>query len=274
MITFDKFIAKYTNVGIDFDGAYGDQCMDLMHQYILEVLEIPERPTLAAPAARFVFEWFPNVVNGDKFEQIFNTPQAVPNKGDIVFWGTGVGQYGHVAVFIDGDTLKFNSFDQNWPLDSKCHIQKHSYSGVLGWLRVKSAPVPPPSGGGNTMPNLLDKNDREGWRVAVARSYAKDPSVVAEKEIDDAIGSNYPTPLDWLLADQRLRVYEPQIKESYEKGFKDGEATSVPTPLPDQPPIPTVPDNPGDSGGSNTTNNLLQQILDFLKKIFGGGGGK
>ena len=37
-MTFDEFIAKWNGKGIDLDYAYGDQCMDLMHQYIVEVL--------------------------------------------------------------------------------------------------------------------------------------------------------------------------------------------------------------------------------------------
>lgn len=81
-------------------------------------------------------------------------------------------------------------------------------------------PVPNPEPIGGNM-NLWDKNDREAWRVAIAVSFDKAPNLVAEKEINDAIASNYPTPASWILADQRLRVYEPQIDASYKKGLKD-----------------------------------------------------
>lgn len=141
MISFDDFIKKWTNKGIDFDGVYGDQCMDLMHQYCVEVLGIADGSVLAAPAAKDVFLNFANIKGNNLFDKIDNTPTGVPQKGDIMFWGTGIGQYGHVAIFRDGDANKFNSFDQNWNGHQYCEIVNHSYNAVLGWLRVKNKPA-------------------------------------------------------------------------------------------------------------------------------------
>lgn len=136
-MTFQEFINKWNNKGIDFDGAYGDQCMDLMHQYIVEVIGLADGRILAAPAAKDVYLNFANIIGNEHFEQIANTPQGVPQNGDIVLWGTGIGPYGHVAIFIEGDQNKFRSFDQNFPTNSKCHVQEHTYKGVLGWLHPK-----------------------------------------------------------------------------------------------------------------------------------------
>jgi len=141
-MTLQEFITKWNGKGIDFDGAYGDQCMDLMHQYHVEVLGIIDYRTLAAPAAKDVYLQFETRFNHDLFEKIANTPTGVPNPGDIVLWGTGIGPYGHVAVFVSGDANSFKSFDQNWPVDSKCHLQDHNYTGVLGWLRFKTTVDP------------------------------------------------------------------------------------------------------------------------------------
>jgi hypothetical protein len=141
MLTLDQFRAKWNGKGIDFDGAYGDQCMDLMHQYCVEVLGITNGAVLAAPAAKDVYLNFSNVTGHELFDKIDNTPTGVPQAGDIVFWGTGIGPYGHVAVFVQGDVNSFRSFDQNFPTGSVCHDQNHSdYTGVLGWLRFKQAP--------------------------------------------------------------------------------------------------------------------------------------
>ncbi len=52
----------------------------------------------------------------------------------------GMGTYGHVSVFENGDTKTFNSFDQNYPVGSKCHTQSHTYKDVLGWL-VYTKPI-------------------------------------------------------------------------------------------------------------------------------------
>lgn len=75
-----------------------------------------------------------------------NCGPCVPSPGDCVVWGNAVGQFGHIAIFIDGDANAFRSFDQNWPVGSVCHVQDHSYNGVLGWqaLRLVAAPAPPP----------------------------------------------------------------------------------------------------------------------------------
>ena len=136
-LSLREFIDKWDGRGIDFDGYYGDQCMDLMHQYHVEVLGITDGRTLAAPSAKEVFLKFDTRFNHHLFEKIDNTPTGVPEPGDIMLWGEGIGPWGHVAIFVDGDVNSFNSFDQNFPTGSKCHIQKHNYSGVLGWLRYK-----------------------------------------------------------------------------------------------------------------------------------------
>lgn len=139
-MSFDDFIKKWTNVGIDTDGVFGFQCMDLMHKYCQEVLGLNDLSILAAPTAKDVYLTFDKVTGHDLFTKIDNTPTGVPEKGDIIFWGTGVGSAGHVAVFVQGDTDSFRSFDQNFPTNSLPHIQNHpDYNGVLGWLRIKNA---------------------------------------------------------------------------------------------------------------------------------------
>ena len=62
-MTLDEHIAKWQGKPIDFDGAYGFQCMDLMHQYVYEVLGITDRSVLAAPIARLVYQNFINIKN-------------------------------------------------------------------------------------------------------------------------------------------------------------------------------------------------------------------
>lgn len=136
---FQEFLTKYNGIYIDFDGAYGPQCMDLMHQYCVEVLGIADGSVLAADPAKLVYLNFATIKGNELFEQIGNTPTAIPQEGDIVFWD---GIYGHVAIFIEGNANSFRSFDQNYPTGSPCHVQNHpNYltPKVLGWLRYKGA---------------------------------------------------------------------------------------------------------------------------------------
>lgn len=134
-MTVNEFVKKYDGQTIDFDGKYGGQCVDLYRQYVKEVLDYPQSPPVVG--AKDIF----NSYLPDHFTRIENTPNGIPRNGDVLLWGTQLGPYGHVAIFLEGDVNTFISFDQNFPLNSKCHIQHHDYKGVLGWLRPKQLPM-------------------------------------------------------------------------------------------------------------------------------------
>lgn len=154
MITFSQFTTKWNGYGIDFDGAYGDQCMDLMHQYIVEVLGLTDGRILSAPVARTVFEDFPNRIGSQYFDRIYNSATGVPADGDIIFWKEPYGYYynsitktyqyaGHVGISKGSNVNNVVAFEQNNPTGTKCHIQTHTdlYKGVMGWLHPKSSSV-------------------------------------------------------------------------------------------------------------------------------------
>lgn len=136
-MNFDQFRAKYNNKPLDFDGKYGNQCKDVFSAYNKEVVG---NPNYIVGDAYKLFDVAPVGV----YDKIKNTPTGVPQKGDIIIWNEGIGKYGHVAIFIEGDTKRFTSFDQNFPVGSICHVQEHSYKAVNGWLRPKTSVAPPP----------------------------------------------------------------------------------------------------------------------------------
>ena len=123
MIT-DQFIAKYNGIRVG-DG----QCMALMHQYCGDAFGLTPDVLKAVSALKAFtnFQW------PQHFSKTVNTPAGVPNKGDLIFFSTP--PYGHVAIFFSGDINQFTSFDQNWPLGTTPHLQRHDYKQVLGWLR-------------------------------------------------------------------------------------------------------------------------------------------
>lgn len=132
-MTFDDFIKKYNNKFVEYHSYSANskfQCADLANQYIVEVLGLPAIIGTNA-------QQFPDKA-GDKYEYILNTPTGVPQKGDLIIWSSA-DSVGHIAIFIDGDANKFNSFDQNYPTGTPCHIQAHTYlrPKVIGWLRAK-----------------------------------------------------------------------------------------------------------------------------------------
>jgi hypothetical protein len=139
-----EFFNKWNHVGADFDGAFGNQCVDLVQFYNQEVIG---GPRLVGAGAKDIWDTYPR----DFYDRITNTPTGVPIMGDIMIWGTAAGPFGHIAVVQSADVNNFTSFDQNWPLQGVddghgnfigtgvCHFQGHNYTSpaVLGWLHPK-----------------------------------------------------------------------------------------------------------------------------------------
>lgn len=81
-------------------------------------------------------------VNADEkfYEKILNTPDAIPQEGDIIVWPLKFnGTAGHTGIATKNCTLaNLECFEQNDPLGSNCHIKIYkgtSYTIVIGWLR-------------------------------------------------------------------------------------------------------------------------------------------
>lgn len=131
-MTYTEFKNKFNGQGVDFDGAYGVQCMDLYQRYNKDVVGAPSVP--ADPAYKV---WAENKYPLDFYTKIENTPTGVPLQGDVVVWKPGLnGGYGHIAIFDNGNVNIFTSFDQNFQIKN-AHLQSHNYNYVYGWLRPK-----------------------------------------------------------------------------------------------------------------------------------------
>lgn len=139
-MTVKEFFAKYNGKPIDYDGYYGNQCVDLYRQFVKECLEYPQSPGVQGAADIWT------TYLKDYYQRIDNTPDGVPQLGDIIIWNKNAGGgFGHVGIFDSGSVDNFLSFDQNWPVNSFCHFQSHNYTNVLGWQRpkkfIEQAPV-------------------------------------------------------------------------------------------------------------------------------------
>ena len=96
--------------GVDRDGHYGKQCMDLYNDFCHRVLEVEGKTGCAE--ARLIITKDKTIKKYTK--QIKNTPSFIPQKGDIAVW-TG-GTYGHVAIVRDNKSTVnvLRTIDQNW----------------------------------------------------------------------------------------------------------------------------------------------------------------
>jgi hypothetical protein len=131
-MTFQQFANKYNGKYAKHPMGLGKQCMDVYRLYVDEVLKLPQSPGVIGAADIW------NTYLKDHFDRIENTPEAIPQEGDIIIWQRASSlPYGHVAICANAGQLTFTSFDQNYPTGSPCHFQNHRYVNVLGWIRAK-----------------------------------------------------------------------------------------------------------------------------------------
>lgn len=161
-MTATEFVNKYNGQYIPSRGGITGQCVSLVQKWA-EENGVGGSPVFPVPAAK-------DMVNArsDAFDWIANTPTNVPQPGDIIVWGTGVGPYGHTALFINGDANSFNSFDQNWPGGSAAHVQHHNYNGVLGWLTMKGVTNV------SQIDDLINDNFVKGQEIVKLQQQVKD----------------------------------------------------------------------------------------------------
>lgn len=136
-MTLDQFVTQHTNKFIDFDNFAGGQCMDLFRFYVRDVLGYPQ-PRPVRGAANIWLNYDTDLNLSTFYDKIPNTPNGVPQKGDVMIWNMSAGAgYGHISVVLSGDVNSFVSFDQNFPTNSPCVKVTHTYKNVYGWLRPK-----------------------------------------------------------------------------------------------------------------------------------------
>lgn len=130
---FNEFLNKVKSTGgVDTDGYYGKQCMDLYNFYCNNVLGLQN---VGASCAKEILN-NPNIMNN--VERIDNYLEFVPQKGDIAVGD--IGGYGHVCICLgEGDINFFKSLDQNWK-PQELTEENHNYldMGNLVFLRPKN----------------------------------------------------------------------------------------------------------------------------------------
>ena len=112
---------------LDYDGAYGAQCVDLIKYYYAYFGK-------ASYAKGNGCDYVSNALP-DGWTRIKNTADFVPEPGDIAVWGTELSKHGHVAIILSANTSSFVSMDQNWPSGSPCKQVTHTYSKFWGVIR-------------------------------------------------------------------------------------------------------------------------------------------
>lgn len=196
-MTFEQFLAKYMGKTVGYpNGQFVGECLSLAKWYIKECFGFDPPPS-GSNSAYGYWSNFPTPL--DKyFTKVANTPDGVPNRGDIIIWNTNAGGgYGHIAIFLEGTASSFKSLDQNWG-GKETHVQGHYYTNVVGWL----TPIMPENTDLQTIldhfhvkdaKELIDMVDREFGYLADARTKVSDlesnieqrAKAIAQRDRDD-----------------------------------------------------------------------------------------
>lgn len=262
------FINQHNGKYLEVAGSPGaqNQCVDLANGYIRDVLGLP------------IIEWtnardFPSKA-GDNYEWLVNTPTGVPQYGDLIIWQHN--QYGHIAIYLDGDTNTFNSFDQNYPTGTPCHVQSHNYTSpqVAGWLRPKnqSAIIGSTSSNSPTSPTDGTMNDTTGaWASQADRilQEAKRRSIILSDAREDWVDDDkflirlfdHINTLEQVKSDQQrtIIVLEKQLQI---QGVENQTSTDTPNTIINPPDEPTEPQKPIPEG---PLVRFINKILHWLR---------
>lgn len=140
-----EYLGEETVYNIGTDGTHTyicdnykvHNCFDLANDYCVKVLG---GKAFIGMYAWEIYENFNNQPSKNLFTRIANTPEFVPQKGDIIVWAKSLnGKAGHVAICDGvGDTTYFYSYEENWDgMNHPTERVRHNYNHVLGVLRPK-----------------------------------------------------------------------------------------------------------------------------------------
>lgn len=125
-MTLKRFIVTYNGKKVDWDKAYGYQCVDLFRQYCKDVFDVPQLPAV---------EGAKDLINNPGKLKVTHGSYA---PGDVlVYDGTPSNPYGHVCILVgllDSDT--FIVFEQNGFEQTGAKLTVRDKANLLGGLYV------------------------------------------------------------------------------------------------------------------------------------------
>lgn len=132
-MTLVEFVNRYHGKKVDFDGAFGAQCVDLFRQYNRDVLE--NERTESVEGAKDLVLRYEKLSKEKKCFMLLKNPYGA-KEGDVAVWGaTKTNPYGHVAVVLKADNSRLVVFEQDGFRQDGAKIAERNINNVLGYLR-------------------------------------------------------------------------------------------------------------------------------------------
>jgi hypothetical protein len=135
-MNLEEFVNKYNGKPIDYDKAFGPQCVDVFRQACPELYGIKEHTGSCATSggAKDLFLDYDKMPIEKKYFTRIKTKSPIP--GDTVIWDkTDTNSYGHVAICIGklGDSIIV--FEQDGFKKDGAKVNVRSKTNMLGVLR-------------------------------------------------------------------------------------------------------------------------------------------
>lgn len=151
-----QFINQWNGKYVPSRGGITGQCVSLSQAWA-EMNGVTGTPVFPVATARQM-----GGTRSDFFTWIPNTPEGVPQPGDIVVWGNSWGGgAGHTGVVVAANANTMDVFQQNNPTGKPALTKTERYNDCLGWLRLKQ---------GGSMATKVTKetlrmihSEMEGW---------------------------------------------------------------------------------------------------------------
>ena len=130
-----EFVQKYNKEKIDFDKAFGYQCVDLFRQYCTDVLQVPHTGSVEGAKDLYLkYDKLP--LECQYFRRIKGVSGIKP--GDVVIWDKSeTNKYGHVAIYLAKEGNKLIVLEQNGYTQDGTKISSKDNLNILGYLRFR-----------------------------------------------------------------------------------------------------------------------------------------
>lgn len=131
IVTFNKYRKLREGGRVDFDKHYWAQCVDLIRDWV-GYSKLP-------PITNYWnANWLATIWLGSGWTFVKNTPLAIPNVWDIIFWNYE--PYGHVAVVWRAwltwvEVLEQNAWSGNgdWVGWNAITLRRKNYKNIIWW---------------------------------------------------------------------------------------------------------------------------------------------
>ena len=145
-----EFINKYIGKLVDFDGAFGAQCVDLIRQYFKDVWGLPKQPESVEGAEDFYFKHESRPVQRELCNCISYDVKTKPPIGSVVIFRAHPGnKSGHISICVNTYDYGMDVFEQDGIANDKAvnegrsqegaKITRWPYDRLVGWLTKKEA---------------------------------------------------------------------------------------------------------------------------------------